>query len=169
MLISKGIRLGWFFGIFSALLYVYLTYETSLYLQSFLQLSYVFLGFWGFYSWGNKNSIHIQKMSKKMNIGILAVGICLVFCFIYILSFTNQDMAILDSIVSVFSIIATILTALMYIENWIYWWGVNLLAIYLFYMQGLEFTTILYGVYFIISIYGYREWTLKMTTSLEKD
>ena len=168
ILISKGIRWGWVSGIFSAIIYVYLTYETQLYLQAALQLFYVFLGIWAFMNWGREKSIEIVKMSVKTNLLLLFFGVCLIFFINYLLSFTNQNRATIDSIVTVFSVIATVLTALKYIENWIYWWGINVLAIYLFYTQGLEFTVLLYGAYFVISIYGFREWRLKMKTTNEK-
>jgi nicotinamide mononucleotide transporter len=112
--------------------------------------------------WGKENSFQIDTLSLKTNLGLLILGITLTFGCSYALSFTNQKMAFLDSAVSVFSIIATVLTALKYIDNWIYWWFINLLAIYLYYMQNMEFTTVLYASYFVISIYGFIEWKAKL-------
>ena len=162
ILISKGLKAGWVFGILCAIIYTYLTCINRLYFQSFLQFSYVFLGLWGFMNWGKENFFQINTLSLKTNLGLLVIGICLTLGFSYILSFTNQKMALLDSAVSVFSIIATVLTVLKYIDNWIYWWFINLLAIYLYYMQNMEFTTVLYASYLVISIYGFIEWRAKL-------
>jgi nicotinamide mononucleotide transporter len=113
-------------------------------------------------NWGKENFFQINTLSLKTNLGLLVIGICLTLGFSYILSFTNQKMALLDSAVSVFSIIATVLTVLKYIDNWIYWWFINLLAIYLYYMQNMEFTAVLYASYLVISIYGFIEWRTKL-------
>ena len=75
ILISKGIRWGWVSGVFSAIIYVYLTYETQLYLQAALQLFYVFLGIWAFMNWGREKSIEIVKMSVKTNLLLLFFGV----------------------------------------------------------------------------------------------
>jgi len=162
ILISKGLKSGWVFGILCAIIYTYMTFINRLYFQSLLQFSYIFLGFWGYVNWGKEKTIQINALSLKTNLGLLVIGICLTLGFSYILSFTNQKMALLDSAVSVFSIIATVLTALKFIDNWIYWWFINVLAIYLYYMQNMEFTTVLYASYLVISIYGFIEWRAKL-------
>ena len=50
ILIIKGIRYGWLFGILSAFIYSFLSFQTNIFLQGVLQIVYVFLGFWGFFN-----------------------------------------------------------------------------------------------------------------------
>jgi len=162
ILISKGLKSGWLFGILCAIIYTYMTFINRLYFQSILQFLYVFLGFWGYVHWGKEKILQIKSLALKINLGLVMLGLILALGCTYVLSFTDQNMALLDSLVSVFSIIATVLTALKYIENWVYWWFINLLAIYLYYMQNMEFTTILYAAYLVISIYGFMKWRTKL-------
>jgi len=81
------------------------------------------------------------------------------------LSYTDQKSVLIDSFVSVFSLLATVLTIFRLIENWYYWWVINLLAIVLFYQQNLNATVFLYVVYLALSIYGYLEWRKKLVRS----
>ena len=161
ILISKLIRLGWLFGMISAAAYTYICLQSSLYFQSILQLIYVFTSFLGFWSWAelkdNKGS-ETFHLSIQQNIWVILAALSCVFISFYLLSYTTQESALLDSFVTVFSLVATALTILRCIENWYYWWGVNVLAIVLFYQQNLKTTVFLYGVYLVISIYGYIQW-----------
>ena len=161
ILISKLIRLGWVFGVISAAAYTYICFQSSLYFQSVLQLIYVFTGILGFWSWSelkdNKGSKTFH-LSLQENTLVFLGAVLFVFISFYLLSYTTQESALLDSVVTVFSLVATVLTILRCIENWYYWWGVNVLAMVLFYQQNLKTTVFLYGVYLVISIYGYIQW-----------
>ena len=161
ILISKLIRLGWVFGIISAVAYTYICFNSSLYFQSVLQLIYVFTGILGLWHWlelkENKGS-ETFHLSIRQNTWIFMGAVISVFISFYLLSFTTQESAFLDSLVTIFSLVATVLTILRCIENWYYWWGVNALAMVLFYQQNLKTTVFLYGVYLIISLYGYIQW-----------
>ena len=166
ILISKLIRLGWVFGVISAAAYTYICFQSSLYFQSVLQLIYVFTSILGFWSWSelidNKGSDTFHLSFRQNTLIFMGAALFALLAF-YLLSYTDQESALLDSVVTVFSLVATALTVLRCIENWYYWWGINALAMILFYQQNLKSTVFLYGVYLIISIYGYLQWqkTLK--------
>lgn len=168
VLISKLLRWGWVFGIMSAATYTVICYDASLYFQSVLQLMYVCTGVWGFWSWSDpldQGESTTYQLSIKQNSWIfMAALICTLIAF-YLLHFTDQKSALLDSFVSVFSILATAMTVLRIIESWYYWWAINSLAIVLFYQQNLKTTVFLYGVYLILSIYGYVQWRKKLERS----
>lgn len=165
ILLSKVIRWAWIFGIMSAVSYTYICFQTSLYFQSFLQILYVFAGIWGFWSWSEliePTETATYHLSLKQNILIFfAALVCAIVAF-YLLSFTDQNSALLDSFVSIFSILATAMTVFRLIENWYYWWAINSLAIVLFYQQNLKTTVFLYVVYLVLSIYGYVQWSKKL-------
>ena len=168
ILLSKVIRWGWVFGIMSAVSYTYICFQTSLYFQSFLQILYVFAGIWGFWSWSEliePTETATYHLSLKQNILIFFVALVFAIVAFYLLGFTDQNSALLDSFVSIFSILATAMTVFRLIENWYYWWIINLLAIVLFYQQNLKATVFLYAVYLALSIYGYLEWRKKLVRS----
>ena len=165
ILLSKVIRWGCIFGIMSAAFYAYICFNVSLYFQSILQCIYVFAGLWGFWSWSElkePSETGTYHLPIKENI-IVFIGafICAILAY-YLLSYTDQKSVLIDSFVSVFSLLATLLTIFRLIENWYYWWVINLLAIVLFYQQNLKATVFLYAVYLALSIYGYLEWRKKL-------
>ena len=104
----------------------------------------------------------VSRLSFKLNLGVLILGLFLSGAAYYLISFTNQESAVLDSFVTVFSIIATYLTAQKIIENWFYWWVINVLAMVLYFEQGMENSVLLYLTYLLLSFYGYREWRLRL-------
>ena len=162
ILIIKGIRSGWIFGIISAMIYAYLSFKTNLFLQGFLQIIYVFLGAWGFIHWAKEDRLVVRSLTLKQNMGVLLLGLFLSGTAYYLISFTDQESAVLDSLVTVFSIIATCLTAQKLIENWFYWWVINVLAMALYFGQGMENSAFLYLSYLLLSFYGYREWRMRL-------
>ena len=110
----QGDSLGMDFWNHGAALYAYICFNVSLYFQSILQCIYVFAGLWGFWSWSElrEPSETGTYLPIKENI-IFFVGaiICTILAY-YILSYTDQKSALIDSFVSVFSLLATFLTYL---------------------------------------------------------
>ena len=74
------------------------------------------------------------------------------------MSYTDQALPYLDSLISIFGILATYLTTEKHIENWIIWIFVNLLSILLFTQQKLYLSAFLFGAYLLLSIIGLVSW-----------
>jgi nicotinamide mononucleotide transporter len=53
------------------------------------------------------------------------------------------------------------------IENWIYWFVIDLISIYLFVSRELYLTAILFFIYLIIIIFGYMSWKNKLANNNE--
>ena len=64
----------------------------------------------------------------------------------------------LDAAVTCASLLATWMTARSVLENWLYWFAVNAASMFLYGAQGLVFVAGLYAVYFLIAIFGWRQW-----------
>ena len=157
-LISFHIRNGWIFGCLSSAIYIYLCSEQELYIQATLQFLYVILGVIGYFNWDSHNKINIERISFKNHIGLILIGSILSILLGKIMTLSNQQFAYLDAGVSVFAVIATILATKSILENWFYWFFVNLLSIFLFAIKEMPITVILYCIYFLGSIFGYFSW-----------
>ena len=48
------------------------------------------------------------------------------------------------------------------IENWIYWFAIDFISIFLFLSRDLFLTALLFAGYLVIIIFGYRAWKLSM-------
>jgi len=44
------------------------------------------------------------------------------------------------------------------LENWMFWLGVNTIAVPLFYSRGLYITSALYAAYWVHAVYAYFQW-----------
>jgi nicotinamide mononucleotide transporter len=157
-LITFKKRVGWVLGCVSSLIYMVLCFQQYLFLQSALQIIYLFLGVYGYFSW-NKSTDHIIRIiPTRYHLGILFLGGVISFFLGKLMTTTNQQLPYLDALVTTFSIIATFLTTKSILENWIYWIVINLLAICLFLLQGMHLTALLFLINAIGSVFGYYNW-----------
>jgi nicotinamide mononucleotide transporter len=125
------------------------------------------MGFVGLYHWarpGNKEvSLTISTITGKAHLGILILGLMLSIPVGYFLRlYSNAAFSYMDSITTVFSIIATVLLIQKKLENWIYWIVIDVVNCYLFFQREGYLISLLYGIYLIVAVYGYRQWSAKM-------
>lgn len=166
ILISNLLRWAWVCCIASAALYSFICFESSLYLQSILQLLYVLTGIWGFWNWSEmEDKGETYRLSIGRNVMFISLAGLFSLLAFYLMSFTDQQSALLDSFVFVFSILAMVLTVYRFIDNWYYWWGINILAIVMFYTENLRSTAFLYVVYFLLAVYGYLKWRSRIKST----
>jgi len=50
------------------------------------------------------------------------------------------------------------------LENWIYWFVVDFVSVFLFLSRELYPTAILFAIYLIIIVFGYKAWLKSMNT-----
>ena len=142
--------IAWIFGILSSLLYLYIFYKTNLFFQSILQLFYLFLGCYGWWTWKKQHQIIPRSWS------ILGIAITLLLgSKIYI---DGQEMPYFDAFIAVFCVLATYLTTKIIIENWYYWILLNLLSMILFHYNQLYLTELLFFANLLLSIFGLIHW-----------
>jgi nicotinamide mononucleotide transporter len=167
-LITIKQRPGWIFGCISSLIYMILCFQQNLFLQSGLQVIYLFLGVYGYFSWNKVASSVILGLSSKQHVIILTAGCLISLITGTMMSKTNQQLPYLDALITIFSIIATFLTTKSILENWIYWIVINILAIYLFVTQEMHLTALLFLINTIGSVYGYLNWRKIMSQKNDK-
>lgn len=157
----------WFFGIVSSLFSVVLCYEGQLFLESGLQVFYLFIGVYGWYEWKygkeGKSELTIISYSIKKLIPLLLIALILWLVFGYIAGkYSTQALPYLDAFITAFSLIATWMTAKKIIENWLFWIVIDGLAIVLYLYRGFYLIGILYIIYTFIAFWGYLEWKRKI-------
>lgn len=153
----------WPFGIIGSLLSIWLFIDTQLYAESVLFTYYVIMGFYGWYQWSGKrtatDTLKIKEWPWKMHIVFLLIGYtCTFLLFLILRHFTDAQMPLLDSFTTIFSFIATWMTARRVIENWIYWIAINGLTVYLYLSRGLDVYALLSVIYVGMALYGFWNW-----------
>jgi len=149
---------AWAFGILSSLLYLYIFYKTNLFFQSILQLFYIGLGCYGWWSWKKQIQIIPRSWSVSQHIIIISLGIAITLLLGNKFSLEGQKMPYFDAFIAVFCILATYLTTKIILENWYYWILLNLLSMILFHYNQLYLTELLFLANLILSIFGLIHW-----------
>jgi nicotinamide mononucleotide transporter len=176
----------WLFGILSSALSVYLCYAGHLFLESGLQVFYVFIGIYGWYEWlygaanrpslkdnkyneqlrPSKSELHIISFSLLKISYLILIGCVIWIPFGYIAhNYSTQVYPYLDAFITAFSIVATWMTAKKIIQNWIFWLIIDALAIVLYGSRGYYLIALLYAIYTILSIIGYLQWKKRINIS----
>jgi nicotinamide mononucleotide transporter len=156
--------IAWFLGILSSLFYLYIFYKTNLFFQSILQLFYIGLGCYGWWSWKKQIQIIPRSWSVSKHIIIISLGIAITLLLGNKFSLEDQQMPYFDAFIAVFCILATYLTTKIILENWYYWILLNLLSIILFHYNQLYLTELLFFANLLLSVFGLIHW--KKTSDL---
>jgi nicotinamide mononucleotide transporter len=153
--------LCWPAGIISSILYFFIMKSAGLYMEAYLQIFYVFMGFYGWSQWKkvSNNSFVVNTWSGLKHFYAISFVFILSFSSgFFMFSFTDAALPFIDAFVTWGAIIATYMVAKKLIENWIYWFVIDSVSILLFISRGLIPTAFLFGIYIVIIFFGYKSW-----------
>ena len=74
-----------------------------------------------------------------------------------------------DAFTTVASLIAMWFMARKLLENWVYWFVIDIVAISIYILKGLYLFAGQYTIFLVLCIMGYREWTQSMRASAAPD
>ena len=154
----------WFAAFFSSLLYFFVMYSAGLYMEAGLQIFYCLMAVYGWTQWraslpDNKKFL-VKTWNRNQHIKAISLIILLALTSGWALEkFTNAALPFIDSLTTWGAIVTTYMVAKRLLENWIYWFVIDTISVFLFYSRGLFLTSILFFVYLIIIYFGYKSWT----------
>ena len=163
----------WYAALFSSLLYMYIMYTAGLIMESFLQIFYICMAIYGWYIWSNKINVEkelkITSWKKQYHLyAIIIVTLLAIISGFLLEKYTQAALPFLDAFTTWGAIITTYMVAKKIIENWIYWFVIDSISIYLFISRELYLTALLFLIYLIIIIFGYRSWRKKLNVDETK-
>ncbi|MBP7769881.1 MAG: nicotinamide mononucleotide transporter [Aliarcobacter sp.] len=158
----------WLAAFFSTLIYSILFFDASLLMDSFLNVFYLVMAIYGWYSWkyGNtktKNkSLEISSFGLIKNIKFIIVLTIVSFILGYIMAnYTKADFAYLDTFTTVFAIFSTYMLTKKILENWLYWLIIDTVSIYIYINKGFYLTAILFTIYSILAMVAFSQWKVE--------
>ncbi len=162
LLILRRNRWGWVAGALSSSVYVYIAARAHLPMQSLLQVYYVVMGAYGWYSWKrnaeqDEGRIHRWPWRRHLWVALLLIAASALSAQ-YLARETQAAWPLLDSFTTWTSLLATWLVARSVLENWLYWICADVIMVYLFLRQGYPYTAGLYFSYMVVSVLGFRAW-----------
>jgi len=157
----------WYAAIISSSLYFYIMLNAGLLMEAILQVFYVAMAIYGWNQWNKssneKNEIRIRNWKKINHLYSISLVVILAIISANILEkYTNAVFPFFDALTTFGAIITTYMVAKKIIENWIYWFVIDSISIYLFFSRELYLTSLLFTIYLIIIIFGYRSWNKKL-------
>ena len=154
---------NWPIGILNSAIYVEVMIQSKIYGDAALNALYVILGFVGWYWWirGDDGKAPVPIAYSRPPFLAVLVGIALVATWLLFPYFRNagSTVALPDALLFSFSMVGQYLQTRKKIENWPVWVAVNFFYIPVFLVKHLPATAVLYGVYGLMAIQGWREWT----------
>ena len=159
--------LCWICGIISSILYFFILRSVDLYMEAYLQIFYVFMGFYGWHQWkigvSGSGSFLVNTWNKFQHFYAISMIFILSYISAILLrTFTDAALPFFDALVTWGSVVATYMVAKKLLENWIYWLVIDSISILLFISRDLLPTALLFGIYIIIIIFGYLAWSKKL-------
>lgn len=160
---------GWPSGLVNVLLFIVVFYDARLYAATGLQVVYVALLLYGWYSWQRGGPGHgrleVKRTPVRMLARLLAVGALFAVALGTTLSrHTDASLPFLDASLTSFSLVAQGMQARKWIENWVLWLAVDVCYVAMYAYKSLFLTAGLYVVFFGLAVIGYVEWRRSLET-----
>ena len=157
----------WFAAILSTSIYIVLMYQAGLYMESALQVFYIAMAVYGWYSWkhgeGPENKLPVSSWPLKRHVVTLVLILIFTLASGFALSrYSDAAMPYLDSFTTWGAIVTTWMVAKKIIQNWHYWFIIDSVSVYLYVSRGLWLTALLFVLYLVLIVIGYREWRKSM-------
>ena len=155
-----GPRKTWHWWNISSALYGLLFLEQKYYASALLQLIFIAGGIWGWFGWG-KNGAQPKKLSRHTRL-IAIVAFIISWGLLYpLLKKIGAAASLTDAFGFVGSCMAQILMVLQRFEAWPIWFVVDAVYTYQFWHGGQYLTSILYFLFVLLAIGGWRRWLSK--------
>ncbi|CAN5478795.1 nicotinamide riboside transporter PnuC [soil metagenome] len=164
----REIHWGWPLAVISSLMYVAVFWRSRLYGDASLQIFFAAVAGWGWYQWlrgvrPDGSSLRVARLGLTGLVRMIAACALLwPLTGLFLKTFTDTDVPWWDGFTTALSVVGQFLLGRKYIENWLVWIVVNVVSVGLFIYKGLWLTTLLYAVFIVLSVVGYRAWKARL-------
>ncbi len=155
----------WYAAFISTAIFLVLFWEVGLLMESGLQVYYLAMAVYGWWQWqhGSEGETELAISSwggRQHMTALLLVMVLSATSGALLEQFTGAALPYLDSFTTWGSIVTTWMVARKILENWLYWLVIDSVSIYLYLDREMYLTALLFAVYLVIVLFGYRKWLL---------
>ena len=169
VLAAKGKISTYLFATINVAIYAYLTFNNHLYGEFMLNaFYYIPMNFVGFYLWSRhkdeeSGDVEGKSLTLKQIIILLIAVTIVVIIYWQILSHIGGQLALIDAMSTVFSVVALIMQVARYAEQWLLWIIVNVVSVVMWVLLLGEDSSaitmvVMWVAYLFNSAYGYYNW-----------
>ena len=169
----------WLTSIIMPAIYLFVYFDAGLYADVAINIYYLIIGVYGWMSWRygisrkngtEKYDLKISHTSRRQWLRLLIAYIVIHLAISFtLINFTDTDVPWFNGLTSALSIIGMWMLAKKLIEQWFVWFVVDILSAVLYFYKGLEPTALLYSVYAIVAILGYKKWNKLLQKQYAKE
>lgn len=159
----------WPTGLVQVLLFIIIFYHAKLYSDLILHVIYVGMQFYGWYCWtagrdpARQESIVISSLTpRQLAMWSLITAVATALWGYTMSRWTDASLPYADAFTTVASLVAQYLLARKFLENWLFWIVVDVVAISVYYYKVLIPTSILYAAFLVLAVIGYVTWRVQV-------
>ncbi len=156
--------IAWPLAIASSLGYLILFAHSKLYGEAALQVMFIVVAAWGWWQWkygrmADGAALAVRRIGAR-SAAIVAIAAVVAWPLLGLLlsRFTDSDVPYFDALPTAGSVAGQWLLGRQYVENWPVWLAVNVVSVGLFAYKALWLTVLLYALFAVLSIVGWRAW-----------
>lgn len=163
VLCAKGKKSGFIFGLINVVFYAIISFTNQYYGEVMLNtLFYIPMNIISYILWSKKEDSNNDVIARALTVPQIFIGIVVIAIITYgyhlILASLGGAMTMLDGTTTILSIVATVLMAARYAEQWMCWIIVDMITVILWVVAGDPVMIVMWGAYTVNAIYGYIIW-----------
>ncbi|MBR4387473.1 MAG: nicotinamide mononucleotide transporter [Treponema sp.] len=171
---------NYLFGTVNTILYAYIAWRAKYYGDVMLNMLYYLpTNIIGWIAWkknmnADTNEVYKKRMSLKMDLLLAIVSMAGVFGYAYVLKLLGGNLPLVDSMSTVFSIIAQILMIKRFMEQWVVWIIVDVVSVIMWIAalstDGASVAVLLmWSVFLINAVIMFVKWFLESKKAVKND
>ena len=168
----------WFASIVMPTISMWIYFNKGLYADFSINIYYFVIAIYGYLTWTrNRRRGITEDKSKKADlpitnipagnlmrcVGVFALLWGAMYCGLRFL--TDSTVPLADAFTTALSFVAMWMLARKYLEQWIAWIAVDAVCVGLYAYKGIYLYAVLYAIYTVIALIGYRNWRRMMTAN----
>lgn len=140
-----------------------LFFQTRLYADGTLQIFFFVALAWGWWHWvrdrGAAPELPVTTIPARERGMVLLVTVAATVAWALVAQrWTNSLMPWRDATIAMLQVAGQVLQARKKLENWVFFTVANLIAIPAYWSAELAFTALLFGLYLVLGLIGWRDW-----------
>ena len=154
---TTGKRITWPWWVLSSSLYGIFFYQVDLFASAMLQIIFIAAAIYGWFGWAPTGAVP-GTISTRYRIRIAIGTLVSVAALSPVLEDIGAAATWTDAFILIGSLVAQLLMIYEKYETWVLWLIVNVVATAQYLSLGYWFTAILYAVFAIVAILGWKRW-----------
>ena len=154
---TTGKRITWPWWVLSSSLYGVFFYQVDLFASAMLQIIFIGAAIYGWFGWAPTGAVP-GTITTRHRIRIAVGTIVSVAVLSPLLANIGAAATWTDAFILIGSLVAQLLMIYEKYETWVLWLIVNVVATVQYLSLGYWFTALLYGVFAIVAILGWKRW-----------